>query len=242
MTMTVSDAGLPVFFANIRPIFGGELNQQQVDGINALLAAWEKSGDKNPRHLAYVLATAKHETAHTMQPVRETLASTDAKAKERLTKAWKAGKMPSVKRDYWSSGYFGRGYVQLTHKANYEKAGKALGVDLVGNPSLALDPEIAGRVLIRGMLEGWFTGKKLSDYPSDFMGARAIVNGSDRASAIAGYAYRFLDAIERAAQPAPQPAKPIPAPTPAPAPSRPATGFWQAVVAFLLSLFGKKQD
>lgn len=47
---------------------------------------------------------------------------------------------------------------------------------------------------------------------------------------------------EAGRRPAPQPAKPIPAPTPAPAPSRPATGFWQAVVAFLLSLFGKKQD
>jgi len=46
-----------------------------------------------------------------MHPVRETLAPTDAKAKERLTRAWKAGKLKQVKADYWSSGYFGRGHL-----------------------------------------------------------------------------------------------------------------------------------
>ena len=92
---------------------------------------------------AYCLATARHESAHTMKPVRETLAKTDAKAKEILTKAWKAGKLPWVKKDYWSDGWFGRGYVQLTHKANYERAGKKLGVDLVKNPDALVQPPYA---------------------------------------------------------------------------------------------------
>src|SRR5690606_26856048 len=144
---------------------------------------------------AYVLATAHHETAGTMKPVRETLASTDAKAKELLTKAWKAGKMKWVTRDYWSGGFFGRGYVQLTHEENYRKAGQKLGVDLVGNPSKALDPDIAVEILVLGMRDGWFTGKRLSDYitlsRSDYTGARRIVNGTDRADLIAGYAKTF---------------------------------------------------
>ena len=151
--------------------------------------------------LAYLLATAYHETAATMKPVRETLASTDAKAKEILTKSWKAGKLPWVKSDYWSSGFFGRGYVQLTHKENYQKAGEKLGIDLVGNPSRALESSVAVEIIALGMQEGWFTGKKLFDYitlqKSDFVGARKIVNGTDKADLIAGYAKQY-DALLKA--------------------------------------------
>ncbi|MGN7962194.1 glycoside hydrolase family 19 protein [Brucella sp. 22210] len=151
--------------------------------------------------LAYLLATAYHETAATLKPVRETLASTDAKAREILTKSWKAGKLPWVKSDYWSSGFFGRGYVQLTHKENYQKAGAKLGIDLVGNPSKALESSVAAEIIALGMKEGWFTGKKLSDYvtlqKSDFVGARKIVNGTDKADLIAGYAKQY-DALLKA--------------------------------------------
>ena len=188
---------LKAFFTSIRPIFGGQLTEAQVDGINTILAAWKAHGDGNPRHLAYILATAKHETAHTMQPVRETLASTDAKAKEILTKSFNAGKLTWVKKDYWSSGFFGRGFVQITHKGNYEYAGNKLGVDLVSDPSKALDPTIAATILVRGTLEGWFTGKKLSDF-SSFADMRRVVNGVDRAQAIAAYADAFLAAINNA--------------------------------------------
>ena len=185
---------LKAFYDNIRPIFGGYLTEDQVEGIDTILDAWDRHGNNNPRHLAYILATAKHETAHTMQPVRETLAKTDAKAKEILTKSFNAGKLTWVKKDYWSSGFFGRGFVQITHKDNYEKAGRKLGVNLVANPSKALDPDIAGAILVRGMLEGWFTGKSLSDF-SDFTNMRRIVNGTDRAQLIAQYATLFYDAI-----------------------------------------------
>lgn len=231
------------FFAAMRPVFGGSLTQDQVNGLLVILEAWKKVGSGKLRDLAYILATARHETANTMQPVRETLASTDAKAKERLTKTWKAGKLGQVKTDYWSSGFFGRGYVQLTHKANYEKAGKQLGIDLVSDPAKAMIPEIAALILIRGMQEGWFTGKKLADYPNDFVESRRIVNGTDRAALIAGYAYAFLAALETAAEPDPV----VQAPTPTPQPTKPATpppvpriGFWQALLNIFLALIGRK--
>ncbi|MEN6506325.1 MAG: hypothetical protein ABFD92_17455 [Planctomycetaceae bacterium] len=185
------------FFEAVRPMFGGSLTQSQVDGMNVIFEAWRKVGDGNIRHLAYILGTAYHESARTMQPVRETLAKTDAKAKEILTKAWKAGKLPWVKSDYWSSGWFGRGFVQLTHKANYVKAGEKLGIDLVSDPSKAMIPEVSALILIRGMQEGWFTGKKLSD-AGDFLEARRIVNGTDKAGQIATYANSFLSALEAA--------------------------------------------
>jgi predicted chitinase len=185
------------FFARLRAsLFNGSLTQAQVDGINAIEKAWKKHGDGDTRKLAYLLATAFHETARTMQPVRETLAKTDAKAKEILTKAWKAGKLPWVKRDYWSSGWFGRGYVQLTHEVNYRKASQKLGVDLIGNPSLAMRPDIAAAILVRGCMEGWFTGKKLGDY-TNFTQMRRVVNGTDRAAIIAGYAMSFEAALRR---------------------------------------------
>jgi hypothetical protein len=183
------------FFEAVRPMFGGSLSQQQVDGFKIIFEAWRKVGSGNERDLAYILATAYHETARTMQPVRETLATTDAKAKERLTKAWKSGKLPWVKSDYWSGGWFGRGFVQLTHRANYVKAGDKLGVDLVSDPSKAMIPEVSALILVRGMQEGWFTGMKLAD-AADFREARRVVNGTDRASQIAMYADAFLSALD----------------------------------------------
>lgn len=242
-------AGAALFDA-MRPMFGGSLTQDQVNGLLVILEAWKKVGSGKLRDLAYILATAKHETGDTLQPVRETKAPTDAKAKEWLTKAWKAGKLGQVKTPYWNTGFFGRGYVQLTHEANYRKAGEKLGLDLVSDPSKAMIPEIAALILIRGMQEAWFTGKKLSDFPHDFVSSRAVVNGSDRAALIAGYAYGFLQALERAAQPGADPASapPKPAPTPSPQPQTPASeapvsriGFWQAMWNIILALFGKKK-
>ena len=89
----------------------------------------------------------------------------------------------------------GMGFVQLTWRRNYEHAGKKLGVDFVANPKLLLKPEHAATILVLGMDEGWFTGKKLSDYitlqKSDFTGARRIVNGTDKAAEIARIARAY---------------------------------------------------
>lgn len=193
-----------VFFDAIRPMFGG-LSADQVRGLEILLAAV----DGLPvRHQAYVLATAYHETAATMQPVRETLAKTDAEAARRLERAWKAGKLPWVKTPYWRADngkyWFGRGYVQLTHKANYERAGKRMGVDLVADPSAAMSPMLAARIIVQGMSEGWFTGVKMSDCAT-YRDMRKVVNGMDRADMIAGYAAKFETALLEAERQAPRP-------------------------------------
>lgn len=202
------------FFASIREhLFGGSLSQPQVDGITAIRAEWAKDGDGDASKEAYVLATVFHETARTMQPIKEMGGLAYLKAKP-----------------YYP--YYGRGLVQLSWSYNYKSAGAKLGLgdQLVLNPDLALRPDIAVRVLVRGMLEGWFTGKKLSTYigggKSDFKNARRIVNGIDEAALIAGYADIFAIALGMADKAAPAP---IPSPTPT---KPPASGLWARIVAF----------
>jgi predicted chitinase len=75
---------------------------------------------------------------------------------------------------YWSSGFYGRGYIQLTWKDNYEAASKALGVDLIANPDLAMQSDIAARIA------AWFF--KLRNIHShcerkDWHSVRRLVNG-----------------------------------------------------------------
>lgn len=191
------------FFSYLRRApFGGRLSQGQINGISAILDAFEHFQLSDPRWLANILAQVFHETGGRMLPVRETFAGSDAKAMAILESAWKSGKLGSVGTPYWREGFFGRGPIQITHLRNYQKLGKRLGVDLVANPAKALDPVIGARIAVVGMAEGLFTGKKLGDYFStavdDPVGARAIVNGSDKAKLIAGYHKSFVDAIAAA--------------------------------------------
>jgi hypothetical protein len=202
---------MTTFFAYARRApFGGRLSDGQVKGMNALFRCWASHkipGSDNNRLLAYILASVFHETGGRMLPVRETLASTDAGAIAALEKAWKAGKLGQVKTPYWrkdkdGKSWFGRGDIQLTYRVNYDALGKRIGVDLVGNPSLALDVDISAEIAIVGMLEGLFTKRKLTDFfnlkKDDPIGARAVVNGTDKAKLIAGYYKSFLDALEAA--------------------------------------------
>jgi predicted chitinase len=95
--------------------------------------------------------------------------------------------------------YYGRGLVQLTWKLNYEKFAKITGLDLAGDPDLALQPVAAVQILFDGMVQGLFTGKKLDDFLAspepDFLHARRIVNGMDKAAEIAGFARLFEAAL-----------------------------------------------
>ncbi len=191
------------FYATIRhDVSLGTLTRAQVDGIEALLAATE---GHPVTHRAYLLATAWHETAFTMQPITEYGGRKyfDKYDTGKLAKA--LGNTPAADGDGFR--YRGRGYVQLTGRANYAKASRVLGLDMVSNPDLALQPTIAAKVLVAGCTGGWFTGKRLSDYlPGDYHGARRVVNGTDHASTIASYARGFEAAL--ALLPAPLAPKP----------------------------------
>ena len=187
-------------------LFPDGLQQHQVDGIEAILDEWEnKYSGNDDRWLAYILATAYHESAYTMQPVRETLAASDTQASARLENAWDAGKLSWVSKPYWrpdgdGKAWFGRGLVQITFKDNYKKLGTAIGnAKLATDPSEALKMDVAIDIMFVGMEKGLFTGKKLADYfdknEQDWVNARRIVNGLDRADKIAGHAKAFYAAI-----------------------------------------------
>lgn len=202
------------FFDGYRAAFGA-LGQAQTDGLNALLQAAE--GDTqitDIRWLAYMLATVKHECADRWKAIEEF-----GKGKGRKYGSPVTVTDPATGESF-TNVYYGRGYVQLTWKDNYESMGRQLNNRLLYEPRLALDADVAYRIMSLGMRKGSFTGKKLADYigggKADYVNARKIINGLDQADRIAGYATK-LEAILRASVVAAVDGVPaIPAPTPEP--------------------------
>lgn len=190
------------FFDRIKgTLFGGKFGQKQVEGLDTILNVWERDyASKDDRWLAYALGTSYHETAFTMQPINEYGGS-----KYFFRMYDKDGERPKVAAQLGNTQkgdgvlFHGRGYVQLTGRTNYKKAGALVGEDLVGNPELALDAAIAAKILFTGMEVGLFTGKKLSDYfdkdTEDWINPRRIINGLDKAPQIGAYGKRFYEAI-----------------------------------------------
>ena len=82
------------------------------------------------------------------------------------------GNGPAESGEGWK--YRGRGLKQLTGKDNYARCGQALGVDLIGNPDLLLEPLYAARSA------GWFW--RVNDLSSfadsgDIKGMTKKING-----------------------------------------------------------------
>jgi putative chitinase len=212
-----------VYFDKVRAdLFAGNLSQQQVDGQNDIIDVWETLPSRFPdlvldvRWLAYMLATTYHETSQEMWPIEE---------------YGKGAGMSYGKPDpETGQTYYGRGYVQLTWRDNYQRATTELELtgldDLVWHAANALDPVIAAKVMYRGMYRGWFRSdskgpQTLPRYFSatidDAYTAREIING-DKTTVpswsygqsigilIAGYHQKFLSALDAAsASVAPQP-------------------------------------
>jgi len=190
------------FFAGLRSrdsgLFGTSLSQPQVEGTERIVDEGQNRG-MPLRQLAYVLATAYHETGTNMQPIREG-----------------GGEKYLRSKAYYP--WVGEGLVQVTWEVNARKFGATAPGQLMQWP-------IALRAIFDGMSKGMFTGKRLADYiagaRADYVGARRIVNGTDRAALIAGYAKAFEMALGAGGYGTPGP-KPAPTPQPAPAAPEPA--------------------
>jgi putative chitinase len=188
---------LAAFFGAIRPrpLFA-RLTTAQMNGHKDILRGMKKMGVPLS-WAAYILATAYHETAQKMQPVREGLNASDA---------WR-------RRNLRYYPWYGRGHVQLTWEENYRRADQELGLGgaLVANADLALQPDISVEVMVRGMLKGWFSGDRNGRHTlerhlpnrtnatrAQFKQARRIVNLMDRADLIAGHALVYQEALRKA--------------------------------------------
>ena len=160
----------------------GNFNSEQLTNARAILTGCSEF-TSSENQLAYVLSTAIGES--NLRPIKEFRA--------------KAGtSLFNTQNKYWGSGYYGRGYVQLTWDYNYKKFGSLLGVDLLGNPDLALRADVAGKIICVGMAKGLFTGKGLNDYFSgskaDWNNARRIINGTDKAAQFGERAKKIANA------------------------------------------------
>jgi hypothetical protein len=184
------------FFNGYKELYG-KLNQGQVSGLDNLLGYIEIDNDVSDiRWAAYMLATVKHECADTYQPITE-------RGQRAYFNKYEPG--TSIGRNLGNKVkgdgflYRGRGYVQITGRANYQNMTNVLGLtgeeDLIVHPDHALHPDVAYRIMSYGMRKGSFTGKKLGDYINgttcDYTNARRIINRLDQAAKIKGYAVNF---------------------------------------------------
>jgi predicted chitinase len=149
----------------------------------AIISECRNQGLTLRTQMAYVLATVEHETANTFKPVREAFW---------LSEDWR-------EQNFWYYPYYGRGYVQLTHRDNYQTYSNLLNIDLVSNPDKVMEPKIALFILVDGMAKGRFTGHRLGQYvnanKTDFVEARRVINGRDKAHPIANLAESWLSKI-----------------------------------------------
>lgn len=134
-------------------------------------------GVTDRRQIAYIVATAQHETDNF------------------ATSREYDGPNQAIRNGYGGGeNYYGRGYVQVTHDRNYDRMATTLGDPRIStNPDIvAQESALGAQTTVVGMARGLYTGVGLDRYinpqNADYTAARAIVNGTDRADHIAGLA------------------------------------------------------
>ena len=169
----------------------------------------KRQGVTDPHHIAYILATAKHESDN-FNTLEEYASGAAYEGRSDL-----GNTQPGD-----GKRFKGRGYVQLTGRANYKKYAELTGKPLLEKPELlAQDANLAAFVLVHGMKTGHFTTVGLSDFGSgeefDAYQARRIVNGTDKAGLIEGYAEEYLSKVN-SSEPETKPETKSPPAPPAP--------------------------
>lgn len=174
-----------LFFYNYRNYFG-KLKQSQVDGLEFLLSKFDNEM-MSKEQVAYILATVKHETGHTFEPIEERGTYNYFK--------YLIGIL-GIRSLAEANKFKGRGYSQITGRTNYTKYSLILRNDFITYPERVMERENAYKILIHGFTNGTFTGKKLTDYIDgdklDYYNARRIINSLNKANQIKTYAENIL--------------------------------------------------
>jgi putative chitinase len=180
------------------------LNATQTNNANVLKSEMTKAGITNPFMQTAILAIALKESGFNPAASEVSYASTNnARIKTIFskTRSLTDAQLDALKKDkvaffnYVYNGiigngetdgykFRGRGFNQLTGRANYDAYGKRLGVDLVGNPDLVSTPDVAAKVLISFMKTGIdslkrvgkFFGKDINDVPDQKSAYNAVYN------------------------------------------------------------------
>lgn len=214
------------FFEELRHtgLFNGHLTQSQVDGLNRLLDAWERYCQSWPLdELSYDLSTSYWETGETMQPIHERGGRSYFNKYEPGTRIGR-----NLGNTVPGDGYRfrGEGDVQNTGRANARKSSAklnelfGLNTDFINHPEQRGDPLYSALCLFVGNHEGWWTGKPLSAYLDgkdegdaedlrEFILARHVVNGTDKAETIGKNAILFEHVVRASVEEGP-PAAPVP--------------------------------
>ncbi len=142
--------------------------------IPIIAEALKNEGILDTNVLAYALATVEHETDETFEPIAEIQGSVNAR------------------RFGYEGGenYFGRGFIQITHLRNYRRYSERVGLgdQLVKNPELASQPDIAAKILA-----AFFKDNNVANLASqgDFVDARTPINPDYNGYAIANIAMKY---------------------------------------------------
>lgn len=174
-----------------------QLNDSQKEGYNAIISSCTDYEITDKRMIAYILATAWHETAQTMQPIEEYGKGKGHPYGSKIKQSGQTYETPDFI-------YYGRGYTQNTWYENYQmlsnqSTAKLNGWDFLNHPELLLQERPSLWATIHCMYKGLYTGvglpKYFNDTTTDYINARKIINGLDSAEKIAGYAEDFFNMI-----------------------------------------------
>lgn len=176
----------------VQPDFQFRRNQNAANrqvSVAAIIEAARAQGLTTPQ-IAYVLATADHESAGFA--TLEEFASGDA---------YEGRSDLGNNRPGDGRRFKGRGYVQLTGRNNYTAYAKRSGIRLVNLPFVLMNwASLSVYVIVDGMMRGAYTGRRLDEFVNagkqDFRNARKVVNGLDKADKIAAQAREWLDKLD----------------------------------------------
>lgn len=170
-----------------------ELQKYSKDSIPLLVGTALRCGIIDSNQIAYILATVEHEAKFGL-----------------WMHELSSGKKYEGRKDLNNVNigdgikYKGRGYVQLTGRVNYsnwDKTFSKFDLNIENDPEKVVDPVVAAEITVRGMRDGTFRGKKLSDYINkskvNFYAARNIINGDVKKNGklIEGYAKKYANIL-----------------------------------------------